>query len=168
MYSHGWRRMLIVIRVCFLDCSIVRLLNGSWNTLGAEGGADCWSRPELPPLNAKKDSISMCCTPYRTLVHIWTNICYLVFQQIDIGNASAQSGPLLRMFGVTEVGEYTVQIMSFVQLWWTGWTQRPCNCHRLLPLFLCSVPSWFHRWGPWVISTLFKCEYWSRKWPQAA
>ena len=33
----------------------------------------------------------------------------VVFQQIDIGNASSEAGPLLRMFGVTEVSEYFIQ-----------------------------------------------------------
>ncbi|KAF8801312.1 hypothetical protein BYT27DRAFT_7198397 [Phlegmacium glaucopus] len=63
---------------------LARLKEDANSNTGAEGGADCWSRPELPPLDAKKDSI--------------------IFQQIDVGNASSESGPLLRMFGVTEAG----------------------------------------------------------------
>ena len=39
----------------------------------------------------------------------YNHICSVVFQQIDIGNASSESGPLLRMFGVTEVSEYFIQ-----------------------------------------------------------
>ncbi|KAI0334514.1 hypothetical protein GY45DRAFT_1318071 [Cubamyces sp. BRFM 1775] len=52
----------------------------------AEGGADAWARPHLPPIDAKRDSIT--------------------FQQIDIEDSvDPQTGATtLRMFGVTERG----------------------------------------------------------------
>ncbi|EIM86884.1 uncharacterized protein STEHIDRAFT_79581, partial [Stereum hirsutum FP-91666 SS1] len=52
----------------------------------AEGGAGLWSRPELPAIDEKKDSI--------------------VFQQIDVEESvDASSGQVtIRMFGVTEAG----------------------------------------------------------------
>ncbi|KAJ8595638.1 hypothetical protein M405DRAFT_871726 [Rhizopogon salebrosus TDB-379] len=52
----------------------------------AEGGADSWARPTLPPINEKRDRI--------------------VFQQIDIDQAtdSTNGSIVLRLFGVTEGG----------------------------------------------------------------
>ncbi|KAI0077717.1 hypothetical protein K474DRAFT_1661299 [Panus rudis PR-1116 ss-1] len=52
----------------------------------AEGGADLWARPPLPPIDVKNDSI--------------------IFQQIDIEDAadSAGGGLGLRMYGVTNDG----------------------------------------------------------------
>ncbi|KAF8075071.1 DNA polymerase family B-domain-containing protein [Lyophyllum atratum] len=51
----------------------------------AEGGSDCWARPDLPPLNEKKDKI--------------------IFQQTDVEESQDGGGSVrLRMFGVTEAG----------------------------------------------------------------
>ncbi|KAH7890713.1 DNA polymerase family B-domain-containing protein [Phlebopus sp. FC_14] len=52
----------------------------------SEGGADCWSRPILLPINDKRDTI--------------------LFQQIDIENGTNPTTGqiMLRMFGVTEAG----------------------------------------------------------------
>ncbi|KAF8845184.1 hypothetical protein BDN67DRAFT_962126 [Paxillus ammoniavirescens] len=52
----------------------------------SEGGADCWARPKLAPMNQKRDTI--------------------IFQQLDIENATDPSTgrTMLRMFGVTEAG----------------------------------------------------------------
>ncbi|KAF5316080.1 hypothetical protein D9619_006143 [Psilocybe cf. subviscida] len=59
--------------------------NGASGRAEAEGGADKWSRPPLPPLNEKRDSI--------------------IFQQIDVETASDKEGTIiLRMWGVTEEG----------------------------------------------------------------
>ncbi|KAF9245286.1 DNA polymerase family B-domain-containing protein [Melanogaster broomeanus] len=60
------------------------------NGSSSEGGADCWSRPKLAPINEKRDTIS----------HT------VVFQQIDIENTTDPSTGriMLRMFGVTEAG----------------------------------------------------------------
>ncbi|KIJ65720.1 hypothetical protein HYDPIDRAFT_39637 [Hydnomerulius pinastri MD-312] len=60
--------------------------NRSSNGAAAEGGADCWSRPTLIPINERQDTI--------------------IFQQIDIENATdpATGRTMLRMFGVTEAG----------------------------------------------------------------
>ncbi|KAG1741100.1 DNA polymerase family B-domain-containing protein [Suillus lakei] len=54
--------------------------------VAAEGGADSWARPNLPPINEKRDSI--------------------VFQQIDVDETTDYSNGsiVLRLFGVTETG----------------------------------------------------------------
>ncbi|KAG2070221.1 hypothetical protein BDR04DRAFT_1100449 [Suillus decipiens] len=54
--------------------------------IAAEGGADCWARPNIPSINEKRDSI--------------------VFQQIDIDETTDYSNGsiVLRLFGVTEDG----------------------------------------------------------------
>ena len=68
---------------------------------GAEGGADSWSRPPLPPLNEKRDKISTTMPLFLDKTNLK---CLLVFQQIDIETASDSNGKIiLRMFGVTEV-----------------------------------------------------------------
>ncbi|EGO22139.1 hypothetical protein SERLADRAFT_451027 [Serpula lacrymans var. lacrymans S7.9] len=53
---------------------------------GAEGGADCWARPALPPVDESRDA--------------------LVFQQIDVEPSTdfGTGAVMLRMFGVTEAG----------------------------------------------------------------
>ncbi|KAK7031378.1 DNA polymerase [Favolaschia claudopus] len=51
---------------------------------GAEGGSDCWSRPPLPPINSRQNSI--------------------VFQQIDVEENDNYGEISLRMFGVTKEG----------------------------------------------------------------
>ncbi|KAH7911043.1 DNA polymerase family B-domain-containing protein [Hygrophoropsis aurantiaca] len=63
-----------------------RLNQGSKGGVAAEGGADCWPRPKLPPIDEKTDTI--------------------VFQQIDVEEAMDYStgAMTLRMFGVTEAG----------------------------------------------------------------
>ncbi|KIJ20820.1 hypothetical protein PAXINDRAFT_174244 [Paxillus involutus ATCC 200175] len=52
----------------------------------SEGGADCWARPKLAPINQKRDTI--------------------IFQQLDIENATDPNTgrTMLRMFGITETG----------------------------------------------------------------
>uniref|UniRef100_A0A0W0FX77 Putative delta DNA polymerase n=1 Tax=Moniliophthora roreri TaxID=221103 RepID=A0A0W0FX77_MONRR len=67
----------------FVDV-LERLKEESGEKPEAEGGANCWSRPPLPPINEKKDTI--------------------VFQQIDVENCSEGQRPLLRIYGVTEAG----------------------------------------------------------------
>ncbi|KAH7929130.1 hypothetical protein BV22DRAFT_1081793 [Leucogyrophana mollusca] len=62
--------------------------------VAAEGGADCWARPALPPLDEKRDTV--------------------VFQQIDVEHAiEYNSGSVgLRMFGVTEAGHSVLAIVN--------------------------------------------------------
>ncbi|KAI0766572.1 DNA polymerase family B-domain-containing protein [Trametes elegans] len=69
----------------FVDV-LQRLKEDANETREAEGGADAWARPSLPPINPKRDSI--------------------VFQQIDIEDSVDQQtgGTTLRMYGVTENG----------------------------------------------------------------
>ncbi|KAI0955116.1 DNA-directed DNA polymerase delta [Taiwanofungus camphoratus] len=63
-----------------------RLKEEAGEAKDAEGGADRWERPALPPLNEKKDTI--------------------IFQQIDVEETvdSSSGRSHLRMFGVTETG----------------------------------------------------------------
>ena len=69
--------------------------------LGAEGGADSWARPPLPPLNEERDKIGATISLFLRMMNLrWP----LVFQQIDVETASDPNGKIiLRMFGVTEV-----------------------------------------------------------------
>ncbi|EIW79208.1 hypothetical protein CONPUDRAFT_138364 [Coniophora puteana RWD-64-598 SS2] len=64
-----------------------RLQETKKGSAAAEGGADCWARPQLPPINESKDTI--------------------VFQQLDVeeGFHDRSNGTVgLRMYGVTEGG----------------------------------------------------------------
>ncbi|KAF8998547.1 DNA polymerase family B-domain-containing protein [Cyathus striatus] len=62
-----------------------RLKAESGNVKDVEGGADCWARPNLPPINEKRDAIT--------------------FQQIDVDYSDfSVNANNLRMFGVTEQG----------------------------------------------------------------
>ncbi|KZT09911.1 uncharacterized protein LAESUDRAFT_673547 [Laetiporus sulphureus 93-53] len=74
-----------------------RLKEEAGESKDAEGGADCWARATLPPLDETKDSI--------------------IFQQIDIEEAIDQgSGNLgLRMYGVTEAGHSVLAIITDFQ-----------------------------------------------------
>lgn len=67
----------------------------------AEGGADRWERPALPPLNEKKDTISK----IRLALPLSFLNSVVVFQQIDVEETvdSSSGRSHLRMFGVTEV-----------------------------------------------------------------
>ncbi|KAJ7623462.1 DNA polymerase family B-domain-containing protein [Roridomyces roridus] len=60
-----------------------RLKEEGTDAAGAEGGADSWARPPLPPIDPKKDSI--------------------IFQQIEVEDAY-EGLPTFRMFGVTKNG----------------------------------------------------------------
>ncbi|KAF7973956.1 hypothetical protein HWV62_13918 [Athelia sp. TMB] len=65
---------------------LAKLKEGEGGDVIAEGGADCWGRPTLAPINAKTDKI--------------------VFQQIDVEEATdfGSGTTTLRMFGVTQEG----------------------------------------------------------------
>ncbi|KZP26619.1 delta DNA polymerase [Athelia psychrophila] len=65
---------------------LAKLNEGEGGEAVAEGGADCWSRPTLAPINSKADKI--------------------VFQQIDVEEATdyGSGETTLRMFGVTQDG----------------------------------------------------------------
>lgn len=71
----------------------------------AEGGADAWARPALPPINPKRDSISEHSTT-SCVGHVLS--LSLAFQQIDIEDSVEQQtgGTTLRMFGVTQVSPF--------------------------------------------------------------
>lgn len=70
----------------FADVLEQLTLDKSQNGAGSEGGANCWPRPSLKPLDEKRDTI--------------------IFQQIDIeeGTDHTNGDIILRMFGVTEDG----------------------------------------------------------------
>ncbi|KAK7056216.1 DNA-directed DNA polymerase delta [Paramarasmius palmivorus] len=57
----------------------------------AEGGANCWSRPRLSPIDEKRDT--------------------LVFQQIEVEPCTEFNRPLLRMYGVTESGHSVLALI---------------------------------------------------------
>ncbi|TRM65265.1 DNA polymerase family B-domain-containing protein [Schizophyllum amplum] len=71
-----------------------RLKDESADGVGAEGGADAWARPALPPIDEKNDAI--------------------VFQQIDVEEEiDRNSGTtILRMFGVTDAGHSVLAIIT--------------------------------------------------------
>jgi DNA polymerase delta subunit 1 len=84
-----------------LATSLLFFFNAHPCTPGAEGGADSWARPPLPPLNEERDKIGAT----FSLFLYGTDLRWpLVFQQIDVETASDPNGKIiLRMFGVTEV-----------------------------------------------------------------
>jgi DNA polymerase delta subunit 1 len=81
----------------------LRLSDSFERALASEGGADCWARPKLAPINQKRDTISMP-TPSSHLFPSNTGHT-IVFQQLDIENATDPNTgrTMLRMFGITEV-----------------------------------------------------------------
>ena len=64
-----------------------------------EGGADCWPRPKLGPIDEKRDTISKC-TVHAPPPSLSVG---LVFQQIDVEDCYEGGTVGFRMFGVTEV-----------------------------------------------------------------
>ena len=71
-----------------------------WIIPGVEGGSDSWERPPLPAINPKKDTISNALHVAR---HSVTKSIFLVFQQIDIDEATGSTGIIIRLFGITQV-----------------------------------------------------------------
>ncbi|KAK0446656.1 DNA polymerase family B-domain-containing protein [Armillaria borealis] len=78
-----------------------RIKEEAGDTSNAEGGADYWARPALPPINEKKDK--------------------LVFQQIDIDETNHGGSISLRMFGVTEAGHSVLAyVTDFLPYFYVG------------------------------------------------
>ncbi|KAI0060994.1 hypothetical protein BV25DRAFT_1870956 [Artomyces pyxidatus] len=76
---------------------LARIQTDSGESVEAEGGANLWSRPTLPPINEAKDSI--------------------IFQQIDVDVSSdaTTGGVKLLMFGVTQEGHSVmVHVTNFM------------------------------------------------------
>ncbi len=79
--------------------------------IDAEGGSDSWSRPPLPKIDVKKDTISNALQIPSKRHHL---ISIPVFQQIDCEEYIDGINSYIRMFGVTEAGHSVLaQIEGF-------------------------------------------------------
>lgn len=71
-----------------------------------EGGADCWPRPKIDPIDEKRDAISK---RGHTLPCACPDIRE-VFQQLDVEDCYDGGTVGFRMFGVTEASSFSARL----------------------------------------------------------